>query len=86
MQGQTFAHATQAIAGHEPGRVQALAVIARAQQQLPVTPGHLQIHRARAAGVEMPIAECVVALLDGRLQAADAVARLMEREPTVERR
>ena len=40
---------------------------------------------ARAAGVEMPIAECVVALLDGRLQAADAVARLMEREPTVER-
>jgi len=34
----------------------------------------------------MPIAECVVALLDGRLHAADAVARLMEREPTVERR
>ncbi len=43
------------------------------------------VQRARAAGVEMPIAECVVALLDGRLQAADAVARLMEREPTVER-
>ena len=41
--------------------------------------------RARATGVEMPIAECVVALLDGRLHAADAVARLMEREPTVER-
>ena len=44
------------------------------------------VQRARAAGVEMPIAECVVALLDGRLHAADAVARLMEREPTVERR
>ncbi|MBS0508579.1 MAG: NAD(P)-dependent glycerol-3-phosphate dehydrogenase [Proteobacteria bacterium] len=43
------------------------------------------VQRARAAGVEMPIAECVVALLDGRLRAADAVALLMEREPTVER-
>src|SRR5574337_31772 len=43
------------------------------------------VQRARAAGVEMPIAECVVGLLDGKLRAADAVARLMEREPTVER-
>jgi len=43
------------------------------------------VQRARAAGVEMPIAECVLALLDGSLQAQDAVARLMEREPTVER-
>ncbi|GAO24773.1 glycerol-3-phosphate dehydrogenase (NAD(P)+) [Alicycliphilus sp. B1] len=43
------------------------------------------VQRARAAGVEMPIAECVLALLDGRLRATDAVARLMEREPTVER-
>ena len=46
---------------------------------------HTVVQRARTAGVEMPIAECVVALLDGRLRAADAVARLMEREPTVER-
>ncbi|MBS0468854.1 MAG: NAD(P)-dependent glycerol-3-phosphate dehydrogenase [Proteobacteria bacterium] len=43
------------------------------------------VQRARAAGVEMPIAECVLGLLDGQLRAADAVARLMEREPTVER-
>lgn len=43
------------------------------------------VQRARALGVEMPIAECVVALLDGQLRAADAVARLMDREPTVER-
>ncbi|MBS0292900.1 MAG: NAD(P)-dependent glycerol-3-phosphate dehydrogenase [Proteobacteria bacterium] len=43
------------------------------------------VQRARAAGVEMPIAECVVGLLDGRLHASDAVARLMERGPTVER-
>ena len=43
------------------------------------------VQRARAVGVEMPIAECVVALLDGELRAAEAVARLMEREPTVER-
>ncbi|WP_404301917.1 NAD(P)H-dependent glycerol-3-phosphate dehydrogenase [Alicycliphilus denitrificans] len=42
------------------------------------------VQRARAAGVEMPIAECVLALLDGRLRAAEAVVRLMEREPTVE--
>ncbi|MBS0611277.1 MAG: NAD(P)-dependent glycerol-3-phosphate dehydrogenase [Proteobacteria bacterium] len=43
------------------------------------------VQRARAAGVEMPIAECVLALLDGRLHAQDAVGRLMERGPTVER-
>jgi len=43
------------------------------------------VQRARAVGVEMPIAECVVALLDGELRAAEAVARLMERKPTVER-
>lgn len=39
------------------------------------------VQRARAAGVEMPIAECVLALLRGELRAAEAVARLMEREP-----
>jgi glycerol-3-phosphate dehydrogenase (NAD(P)+) len=32
----------------------------------------------------MPIAQTVVALLDGELLAADAVARLMGREPTGE--
>jgi len=42
------------------------------------------VQRARLLGVEMPIAEGVVALLDGQLKLADAVATLMEREPTVE--
>jgi glycerol-3-phosphate dehydrogenase (NAD(P)+) len=38
------------------------------------------LQRARALGVEMPITECVVAVLDGRLQAADAMRLLMGRE------
>lgn len=42
------------------------------------------VARARALGVEMPIAEGVVALLDGRLRPADAVAALMERSPVSE--
>ncbi len=42
------------------------------------------VERARSVGVEMPIAECVVALLDGRLRAAEAVALLMERSPRSE--
>ena len=39
------------------------------------------VQRARQLGVEMPISEAVVALLDGRLRPAEAVAALMEREP-----
>jgi len=39
------------------------------------------VQRARHLGVEMPISEGVVALLDGRLRPAEAVAALMEREP-----
>ncbi|MBO9643187.1 MAG: NAD(P)-dependent glycerol-3-phosphate dehydrogenase [Pseudacidovorax sp.] len=42
------------------------------------------VQRARQLGVEMPIAEAVVGLLDGRLQPAQAVAALMGREPTQE--
>jgi glycerol-3-phosphate dehydrogenase (NAD(P)+) len=42
------------------------------------------VQRARALGVEMPISEGVVALLDGTLSPAEAVAALMEREPTAE--
>jgi glycerol-3-phosphate dehydrogenase (NAD(P)+) len=42
------------------------------------------VQRAAGAGVEMPIAQAVVALLDGQLQPAEAVARLMGREPTAE--
>ncbi len=40
--------------------------------------------RAASLGVEMPISEAVVALLDGQLTAAQAVAALMRREPTQE--
>ncbi|VTU14763.1 Glycerol-3-phosphate dehydrogenase [NAD(P)+] [Variovorax sp. SRS16] len=42
------------------------------------------VQRARHLGVEMPIAEGVVALLDGRMQPAEAVAELMRREPGTE--
>jgi len=37
--------------------------------------------RAEQLGVEMPITECVVALLEGRLKPVDAVAALMGRGP-----
>jgi glycerol-3-phosphate dehydrogenase (NAD(P)+) len=37
--------------------------------------------RARVLGVDMPITEAVVALLEGRLQPAQAVAELMGRDP-----
>jgi glycerol-3-phosphate dehydrogenase (NAD(P)+) len=39
------------------------------------------LQRARHLGVEMPITECVVALLDGQLKPAEAVAVLMGRHP-----
>ena len=42
------------------------------------------VQRAARLGVDMPIAQSVVALLDGRIQAAEAVAALMEREPKTE--
>jgi glycerol-3-phosphate dehydrogenase (NAD(P)+) len=42
------------------------------------------VQRARHLGIEMPIAEGVVALLDGRMQPAEAVAELMRREPGTE--
>jgi glycerol-3-phosphate dehydrogenase (NAD(P)+) len=37
------------------------------------------VQRARGLGVEMPISECVVALLDGQIAPAEAVGRLMGR-------
>jgi len=40
--------------------------------------------RARAAGVEMPITEAVVGVLDGRLTVPDAVRSLMGRGPRAE--
>ena len=42
------------------------------------------VQRAASLGVDMPIAQSVVALLDGRLQPSEAVALLMEREPKSE--
>ena len=42
------------------------------------------VQRARHLGVEMPIAEGVVALLDGRMQPSEAVAALMGRDPALE--
>ena len=44
------------------------------------------VQRARGLGVDMPIAQCVVALLDGRMQPAEAVAALMGRTPGSEGR
>jgi glycerol-3-phosphate dehydrogenase (NAD(P)+) len=44
------------------------------------------VRRAQALGVEMPISQAVVALLDGRLQPQQAVAMLMGREPAPELR
>lgn len=42
------------------------------------------VQRAQALGVEMPIAACVLALLEGRMQPAQAVAALMGRGPARE--
>lgn len=42
------------------------------------------VQRAHHLGVEMPISECVVALLDGRLHPLEAVSALMERNPKEE--
>ena len=42
------------------------------------------VQRAASLGVDMPIAQSVVALLDGKLKPSEAVAMLMEREPKTE--
>jgi len=42
------------------------------------------VRRAQHAGVQMPIAQAVVALLDGSLAPAEAVATLMGRDPVAE--
>ena len=39
------------------------------------------LQRARHLGVDMPITECVVGLLDGELKPVEAVAALMGRDP-----
>ncbi|HSN79041.1 MAG TPA: NAD(P)H-dependent glycerol-3-phosphate dehydrogenase [Rhodoferax sp.] len=67
-QGQSLAQATAALGHVAEGVYSARTVVQRA--------AHL--------GVEMPIAQAVVALLDGLLTPQQAVADLMGREPTVE--
>lgn len=42
------------------------------------------VQRAQALGIHMPISQAVVALLDGHVTPAQAVASLMERDATVE--
>lgn len=66
--GQTLAQATGALGHVAEGVYSARTVVQRAAQ----------------LGVEMPIATAVVALLDGQITPAQAVAQLMGREPTDE--
>ncbi|TAN13561.1 MAG: NAD(P)-dependent glycerol-3-phosphate dehydrogenase [Burkholderiaceae bacterium] len=42
---------------------------------------HTVVQRARLAGVEMPISECVLALLEGHLRPVEALVALMGRDP-----
>lgn len=67
-QGRTLQQAVASLGHVAEGVYSARTVVARAQ--------HL--------GVEMPIAQAVVDLLDGRLAPAQAVAELMGRDPTSE--
>jgi glycerol-3-phosphate dehydrogenase (NAD(P)+) len=67
-QGQTLDQAVQALGHVAEGVYSARTVVQRAQ----------------GLGVDMPIAQSVVALLDGKLQPAHAVAALMGRGPTQE--
>lgn len=67
-QGQCLAQATASLGHVAEGVLCARAVV----------------QRARSLGVDMPIAQCVVALLDGAIAPAQAVAMLMGRGPTAE--
>ncbi|MFT4242384.1 MAG: NAD(P)H-dependent glycerol-3-phosphate dehydrogenase [Acidovorax sp.] len=67
-QGRTLAQAVESL-GHVAEGVYSARTVAQ---------------RAEALGVDMPIARAVVALLDGRLQPQEAVARLMGRGPAQE--
>ncbi len=68
--GQSLSQATQAL-GHVAEGVYSARTVAL---------------RASHAGVDMPITEAVVALLDGQLTPAQAVATLMGRDPAAEQR
>lgn len=62
-----------------PQILQALGHVAEGVYSAPTV-----LARAREKGVDMPITEAVVAALDGRLSAADAVERLMGRQSRAE--
>jgi glycerol-3-phosphate dehydrogenase (NAD(P)+) len=64
-QGQSLSQATASLGHVAEGARCAAAVLARAQ----------------TSGVEMPITQCVVALLAGKISAHQAVGLLMGREP-----
>lgn len=66
--GQTLTQATSAL-GHVAEGVYSARTV---------------VQRAEAVAVDMPIARAVVALLDGQMTAAQAVALLMGREPACE--
>ncbi len=67
-QGRTLAQATAAL-GHVAEGVYSARTVTQ---------------RAALLGVDMPIAQAVVALLDGQLAPRQAVAQLMQREPATE--
>ena len=67
-QGQTLQQATSAL-GHVAEGVYSARTV---------------VQRATLLGVDMPIAQAVVDLLDGQMTPRQAVARLMGREPTAE--
>lgn len=67
-QGKTLEQAVQAL-GHVAEGVYSARTVAR---------------RAKSLGVQMPITQSVVDLLDGKLQARQAVAALMGRDPAQE--
>ena len=67
-QGQTLAQAVAAL-GHVAEGVYCARTV---------------VQRAASLGVDMPISAAVVALLDGQIAPADAVAALMGREPAAE--
>ena len=67
-QGKTAAQATESLGHVAEGVRCASAVLARANR----------------LGVEMPITKCVVSLLSGKIDASQAVAQLMAREPARE--
>jgi glycerol-3-phosphate dehydrogenase (NAD(P)+) len=69
-QGQSLAQAVQSL-GHVAEGVYCARTV---------------VQRAQGLGVEMPISEAVVALLDGQLRPSEAVALLMGRGPADELR